>query len=267
MKNSFKKLLAVVMCLVMLFAFSGVGASAANYANPVFSVTVLDETDSMVRVSLNLVSGKFNCLDFTFKAVSGYKLVGIVSGSALKAYNEECNNSDITPSMGATNASNGSVSVACSSLYDNAGSFYVASYEKSSTATSKNGDFSVSITNCSILEDGETILLFPTTQYETVLSLSETSLELNYKDSASISCVTNAASDCTIKWSSSDSDVVTVDENGEIYASGKGEAEVICEVIAPSGEVLATASCDVTVSYSILQWIIIVVLFGFLWYI
>ncbi len=267
MNKLFKKTIALVLCLVMLCGFSGIGASAATYQNPVFSVTVLEETDSIVRISLNLVSGQFNCLDFSFKAVAGYELIGIIKGSALSVYDDTCLAGNIEPSMGQHNIRNGAVSIICSSLYSTPGSFYVATYNKANATTSKNGDFNVDFSNCSVLENGTTIVLSPSTQFDTTLVLDAENLSMNYKDSAKITCVTNASTANTIKWYSTNEDVATVDEFGNVYASGKGNAEIICEVVSPTNEILASAKCNVEVKYTVVQWIIIIVLFGFLWYI
>ncbi len=265
MKHSFKKLLAAVMCVVMMFTMVSVVTSAASYSNPVFSVTVLSETNSKVTVSLNLVSGKFNCADFQFVATNGYTLASIEKGAALTQYDNNSNNS---PSWGQSYVATGKVSIAFMQLYSATGSFYVATYNKSSSATSKNGDFSVIFSNCSVVEKGNTIPLAPSVKFgATTLSLSAANLEMNYKDSANITYTTNASSDCKVEWSSSNEDVVAVDENGSVYAAGKGDATITCTVTDASGKEVASQTCDVTVNYTFGQWLIIILLFGWIWYI
>lgn len=262
MKNSIKKFISIVMCAIMLFAVSAVYSAAASYADPVFSVTVLSETNSEVTVSLNLVSGTFNCADFTFTADDGYTCTVIDMGDSLKSFNAEGGGG-----MGQSNNSNGAVSIACMNLYSKTGSFYVATFSKANAESFKTGDVKVVFSNCSILEDGETIVLGTSVKYPVELSISDSSIEMNYKDSANLTYSTNAPAGCAVTWSTSDSGVATVDEDGDIYAAGKGDATITCTVTDASGAVLASESCDVTVNYSFGQWLIIIFLFGFIWYI
>ncbi len=268
MNNLFKKLLAVTMCLVMLFAFAGFGANAANYSNPVFSVNIISDTNTEVQVSLDLVSGQFNCADFKFVSGDNYTLSSIKRGSALVSYDDACDLNSIDSSMYVSNIANGSVSIACSSLYGNQGSFFVATFKKSSSAACDNSDFSVVFTNCSILENGTTILLNPTIEVKnTTLDLGRTEISMNYKDTTGISFASNKGPNDTVRWSSSNESVATVNEEGYVYAAGKGNATITCEIVSPAGIVLVSATCEVTVSYSVVQWIIIILLFGFIWYI
>ena len=57
--------------------------------------------------------------------------------------------------------------------------------------------------------------------------------------------------------------VVKVDEDGNIYGAKAGTATVT----AKSTDGKFTKTFDVEVNYSVLQWIIIIVLFGWIWYI
>ena len=261
MKNSVKKIISIILCSVILFAMGGFASSAAKYENPVFSVTVLSETSSQVVVSLNLVSGKFNCLDFQFKAVSGYRCVKLERGDALVSY---FNNGGTGLSEG--NVANGMVGVPLQSLYSKTGSFYKATFVKSNGGNFKSGDISVVISNCSILEGDETVVLYPTIQNSASIVLSETSVAMNYKNSKTLTYTTDVPAGSVVKWTSSNEKVVTVDENGNVYAAGTGDATVTCTVTDANGKTIAEASCDFKVSYTILQWIIMIVLFGWLWY-
>lgn len=64
---------------------------------------------------------------------------------------------------------------------------------------------------------------------------------------------------------SSDSKNVTVDENGKLYAAKKGTANITVTVTDSNGNT-ATDTCKVTVEYTWWQWIIKIVLFGWIWY-
>lgn len=63
----------------------------------------------------------------------------------------------------------------------------------------------------------------------------------------------------------SDSKNVTVDENGKIYAAKKGTANITVTVTDSQGNVV-TDTCKVEVKYTWWQWIIKIVLFGWIWY-
>lgn len=100
-----------------------------------------------------------------------------------------------------------------------------------------------------------------------VSSVSISDISMNYKDSENIIPIINADSDSdyTITYSSSDPSVVYVDEFGEVYAAGEGSAEITCTVTDEYGNVV-TDTCEVKVSYAWWQWIIRILLLGFLWY-
>lgn len=262
MKNSVKKIISIILCAIMLFAVGGFVTSAATYENPVFSITVISETSSQVVVSFNLVSGKFDAFDFQFVAKSGYKCTNLENGDALVAFKNNGGNVMAVP-----NAANGKVS-GCfvDSSYNKVGSFFKATFTKPSGAKFNSGDVTVTMSNCSISENGNTVALFPQIKDLTGFVLSETSVAMNYKDSKTLTYSPEAPQGSTVTWTSSDESVVTVDENGNVYASGTGDATVTCTVINAKGEVVSEATCDFTVSYTVVQWIIIILLFGWLWY-
>ncbi len=262
MKNSVKKFISIILCAVMLFAVGGFATSAATNENPVFSVAILSETNSQVVVSFNLVSGKFDAFDFQFVAKSGYKCTSIENGDALKAFKN--NGGEV---MAVPNTTNGKVS-GCfvNTSYNQVGSFFKATFTKPSGAKFKTGDITVTMSNCSISNNGSTVALFPQIRDMTGFVLSETSVAMNYKDTKTLTFSPEAPKGSTVTWTSSNDSVVTVDENGNVYASGTGDATVTCKVTNAKGEVVSEATCDFTVSYTVLQWIIVILLFGWLWY-
>ena len=95
----------------------------------------------------------------------------------------------------------------------------------------------------------------PSTPTTEALQLDKTHLELIYRQKASLT-----AND-TVEWKSSNEAVVTVDQNGNLKASGKGEAAVTAT--AADGR---EAVCIVSVRYTWWQLLIRYVLFGWLWY-
>ena len=70
----------------------------------------------------------------------------------------------------------------------------------------------------------------------------------------------------SVKWESSNSSVVSVDNDGNIHGLKKGSAKVTCTVTDSYGNTYSD-SCNVNVKYSGVQWVIIIVLFGWIWYI
>ncbi len=257
MKKSIKKIISVIICSVMLLSMCAVFSSAADYADPVFEVKVVSETNNQVTVSIDLVSGSFNCADFTFQSASGYTCTSIAPSAIATS----------SGAFGQVNPLNGKVSVLFQNLYSKTGSFYTATFTKPAGSSYKSGDVKVNFTNCSILENGETIVLFPVVNYEMNITLSATELAMDYKSSATLSYEAVVAQGSTVVWYSSNSDVATVDENGNVYAAGKGEATITCAVVDAAGNVLVQADCNVTVSYTVGQWFIIIFLLGFLWFI
>ena len=99
------------------------------------------------------------------------------------------------------------------------------------------------------------------------ISVKIDDITLNYKSSALLSPKVKTSGDvqCTVKYSSSNTKVATVDENGKVYGVGQGTAKITCTVTDPEGNV-ATDTCTVKVTYTWWQWIIKVVLFGWIWY-
>ena len=80
---------------------------------------------------------------------------------------------------------------------------------------------------------------------------------LTYKETLQLT--TKGAHPSEIEWSSSDNSVLTV-ENGTVTAVGRGTATIT----ALSNS--QTSSVTITVDYSWWQWIIVILLFGWLWY-
>ena len=99
----------------------------------------------------------------------------------------------------------------------------------------------------------------------TQLVLSQTEIGMNFRqtDRLFVSVLPeDAAYSAEIVWSSSNEHVATVNEDGEVYAANLGTATITASTA--DGSVVAT--CEITVKYSLLQWIIIYILFGWIWY-
>lgn len=90
---------------------------------------------------------------------------------------------------------------------------------------------------------------------------------MNYKDSHLIKPFVDASEGMTYKVSfeSSDSKIVSVDENGMVTANSRGTAKIYCTVTDMYGN-KTTDFCTVTVKYNIWQWIIVLFALGWIWY-
>lgn len=95
-------------------------------------------------------------------------------------------------------------------------------------------------------------------------------LELNYKASAKLN--PKIESDNGVKYNveykSSNNNIATVDNNGNVYGAKKwikDTTTITCTVTDEYGNSVSDA-CNVTVGYSWWQWIIGILLLGFLWY-
>ncbi len=97
------------------------------------------------------------------------------------------------------------------------------------------------------------------------VSFQTKSYTVNYKDSFQITAPVVSPASATNKglfWGSSDILVADVDENGNGYARSKGTATIYVES-ADGGHY---DTCTVNVKYSFWQWLIVIFLFGWIWY-
>ncbi len=102
-----------------------------------------------------------------------------------------------------------------------------------------------------------------------VYSVKTDDVTMYYKDSSKIPTAIDIDKGIkyTVKYVSSDSSIVSVDEKtGEIKALKKGTATITCTVQDSYKNVVKSTS-TVTVKYSFVQLFIIIFLFGWIWYI
>ena len=104
-------------------------------------------------------------------------------------------------------------------------------------------------------------------RFGSVNSVSIDNLSMQYKTSLALTpaITVDSGVEYTVAYSSSDPSVATVDENGNVYAAGKGTAEITCTVTDEYGNV-ASDTATVEVKYVWWQWIIVILLFGWIWY-
>ena len=78
--------------------------------------------------------------------------------------------------------------------------------------------------------------------------------------------ITADTTNYTVRFVSDEPDILTVDDNGVMTGVRRGEANVKCLVTDAFGTVHESQPCKVQVRYAIWQWIIRIVLFGWIWY-
>lgn len=98
------------------------------------------------------------------------------------------------------------------------------------------------------------------------MSVSVEGAKLDYKGSKTLApeITTIDNSSYTVSYSS-DSPSVTVDENGKVYGAKTGSANITVTVTDQKGHSVSD-TCKVDVEYTWWQWIIRIVLFGWIWY-
>ena len=96
------------------------------------------------------------------------------------------------------------------------------------------------------------------------VALEPEALELDYKDATVLEADVSPyeADEYKLVWTSSDGSVATVDELGRVDAVGRGTAVITCS----TEDGFAKDSCTVKVDYTFGQWVIKILLFGWIWY-
>ena len=67
-----------------------------------------------------------------------------------------------------------------------------------------------------------------------------------------------------VRFRSSDESVVTVDQKGNVTGINRGTATITMTVTDPDGNSV-DATCKVRVQYTLRQWLVKIILFGWLW--
>lgn len=100
-----------------------------------------------------------------------------------------------------------------------------------------------------------------------VNSVSVDDVSMNYMNVTTLNTLINADGDIkyTVEYLTSNPLVATVDSNGNVKATGTGNATITCTATDEYGNTVSD-TCNVKVSYAWWQWIIVIVLFGWIWY-
>lgn len=92
-------------------------------------------------------------------------------------------------------------------------------------------------------------------------------LPCTYKKSATVKAeIESDVPNYQVAFVSDDPAVASVDANGVVTGTGRGETSVRCLVTDASGTVHASQPCRIRVRYTALQWIIRILFFGWIWY-
>lgn len=264
-----KKILAVVLTVIMVMPLAMFSASAATPEAPEFKVSLVSETASTVVVRFSLVKGSFSALDFELRTSSAIKeCTKIDKSEDFKAVVIDFVNNGVTFSA-TENPATKMIAIASTSNFTKPFAVYDFTFTKKASTPVSTADFTAVIKNCAVATDmaaDGSASVNVTDKVKVSFDfysfvLNDTSVAMYYKDSYAISYTTNYAPE-SLTWTSSNEDVVTVDGNGNLTTKGTGSATIT--VTSADGRV--NESCEVSVSYQWWQWIIIIVIFGWLWY-
>ncbi|MBQ7738008.1 MAG: Ig-like domain-containing protein [Oscillospiraceae bacterium] len=110
-----------------------------------------------------------------------------------------------------------------------------------------------------VLEEEEMAALIPVSNI--LLEPAVISLRENETGKLTWSLAPADAHNPVVRFTSSDPSVATADTDGTVHALSEGTAVIRCT----SADGFASAECTVTVKYSVKQWIIQYILFGWIW--
>ncbi len=100
-----------------------------------------------------------------------------------------------------------------------------------------------------------------------VYNVSTASMSMYYKSKEALIYKVRAdeGADYKVTFKSSNTEVATVDKNGIVYGAKNGTTTITVTVKDSNGNIFKD-TCTVQVQYNILQWIIVILLFGWIWY-
>lgn len=101
-----------------------------------------------------------------------------------------------------------------------------------------------------------------------VKGISLSDFKIDYKKTASVPVEIDApfGTQYYVTYATSHPNVARVDANGNVYGVSRGNSTITCTVTDVYGNTY-TDSCNVRVRWNFWQWLIIILLFGWIWYI
>lgn len=259
MKKNVKRMICVILAVLLLTPAVFVGASAVSA--PAFELR-LSRSGNTVSAVFKLKSGNFDALDVRIDVSSNVTSCTYLRLSQQMKDIRDRYEDEGYPFTYAGNAGTRSFSIATPKAVEAEADVCEIGFTVNGKVTA--ADFNAVIVNCESFEKSQSYNVTNSAKVKTVdgeLSFEEDSITINFKSQKKLEPVTNLSAG-EIVWSSSNPKIVSVDEDGNITALKKGKATVT----AQSADGSVSASVDVTVTYSGLQWFIIIVLFGWIWY-
>ena len=256
--KTLKKIIAVVLTVLAVLSVGVLSFSASAATAPSFELRVASQSGQSVTLQLVLTNGEFNSLDMSFTTSSNISSVkSILTTDAFDTYIRELKKAGGQFGESASAATK-KLSLASTTAISKKIAIYEIVLVKKNSADLLASDITATVTECVIGDKSVKGSVKVTNAFGKTggFELDKTELALNYKGSAKLT----ASSSNNVKWSSSNTNVATVDANGNVKATGTGSAVITAE----SGS--AKATCSVNVSYAWWQWIIVIVLFGWIWY-
>lgn len=254
--KTIKKMIAIFMAVLMVMSIGVFSASAAT--TPTFELKIVSQDDKSAVLELSLVSGEFNSFDVTFKTSARLTFKSLYTTDNFDLYMRSLKKAGAQLGESAS-AQNKKISFASTAAVNNPTSLYEINVVKSTAADIVASDISAIFTECVV--GNKSMASSVKTNYIFGKIDIDDSLELNYKKYGKINIDTTYKAD-GIQWKSSNTKVAVVDVDGTVYAAGTGSAVITAQ--NADGSVADT--CKVTVSYAWWQWIIVIVLFGWIWY-
>nr|MCR5041847.1 InlB B-repeat-containing protein [Clostridia bacterium] len=169
--------------------------------------------------------------------------------------------------MGAPSSQTGNGSVTLSTTKPTRSGYTFKGWTTSSTATTAQYQPGASYN----LTDNVTFYAVwqknATPGHPSVKAVAVDDIKINYKASATIKPQITAddGAEYTVSYSSSATNVASVDAGGKVTGAKRGTATITCTVTDEYGGTVKD-TCTVTVKYSFVQWLIIILLFGWIWY-
>ncbi len=253
-------------CVVVAVSGSGFGAEAHYNSGVRPAICVKDINNLHVHKYSSKITENPSCEEDGVKTYScscGYSYT-----ESIPATDHSYNNGVVTKNPKCTEKGIKTYSCAC-------GDFYTEEIsETGHTASAWITDVEPTIETdgkkikkckgCSIvLEEG----IIPKLEAKDFINVSIDNVAMNYKSTVALNAKFGKLDgvDYTVVYESSNVDVVSVDENGNLVANGNGTATITC-TITDEFRNTKKDTCTVEVTYAWWQWIILIVLFGWIWY-
>lgn len=261
-KKVFNRISVFFIITAMLAGFFTLGVSAEDEPEKeaVFSLEIISETADSISVGLLLEEGSFSSLEIK-TVTTDLKCTEIKKGEMLERFYEK----EWAEAYSSVNPESGTAAFICTALYSYPGEFLVLSFDKEAF----NYSLEVIVPSCAVIQNGNVVEIPAVVNNKIINEMQYCKLPdmtIRYKESAylNIPSADESAGETYI-YESSDPKTVRIDSSGKITGAKKGSATVSAIYSDQNGTSIFY-TCKVTVKYSISQWIIMILLLGWVWY-